>query len=263
MRTRQVLLAIPLIFMASGFAKSQQLTNSVDMDINFNARTCWENNFGNVCTIGMNQYSTKTIALEALPNNPNCGSTTVPPVPPSESEGTTPPPQSKEIVLPSIDFLQSGTQDSKNLINQCETRAWRGHWIDLLYNNGKRFIGVVTVEKSLVSLSSEPSQDRTWYRVTVEIMDMKKTVAKMNTDFEFWDQLPSASLESMPIDDGSATTTITLNISKALYLIISPAPSPLPLPGNPVASPTPSKLLHGHLPQSVWNVTIGQLSNKP
>lgn len=215
-----IIFAMGLCSICPNSLYAQTQNSTVQMGINFNAQTCWQNNFANVCSIGIGQDPTKNIKLEALYTD--CAQTTP-------------------------DY-------------QCIARNWRGHWIDLLYNDGRRYVGIVTIEKNLISMSSQPNTDRTRYTVTVEILDMKKTVAKMNTSFESWDQLPYATLESMPIENGNATTTITLTIDKAFELIIAPSPSPITTP-IPSYYPSPMNLKNSSssLPKARWNILRGQL----
>jgi hypothetical protein len=244
------------VIFVTHFAQAQQQNTQVNMSIYFNAQSCWQSDYNNVCTIGVNRDSFKIIPLEPLfygcANPPSNGgsSGSIGPVPWSE---TTPSP------------LQPGEPN----LGQCDPRNWRGHWIDLLYHDGKRYVGIVTVEKSLISMSSQPNMDKTWYTITVEILDMKKIVAKMSTSFENWDELPSAALESMPIEKGSTTTTISLNIGKAFEMIIAPSPSPIATPyptpspyPQPTNWPSPSSSSILQKSKSIWNVSKGQLSIK-
>jgi hypothetical protein len=238
-----IILSFGLLYQNPGNAQHQSPT--LQLGIIFNAQTCWQNNFSNICSIGTTRSPNKTVQLEPLFGGCTNQPTPMPVEPPT------------------------GSPYEPQPIEQCELRNWKGHWIDLLYNDGKRYIGIVTIEKSLVSMSSQPNTDRAWYVVSVEILDNKKLVAKMNTSFENWEQLPMAILESTPIESGNTTTTITLSIDRAYDLIIEPNPRPTSIPiasPLPTVFPTPFRLKDSpiNLPKAKWNLIKGQLNlSKP
>lgn len=84
---------------------------------------------------------------------------------------------------------------SDGKFRRCKSYQWQGHWIDMFYGgSGKRFIGIITVTKTLISKNSQAGSESNWYSMEVEILGKSKTVAKMSSGFSSWDQLQTVTL---------------------------------------------------------------------
>lgn len=94
-------------------------------------------------------------------------------------------------------------------VGTCPSYMWQGHWIDLFNTSyGRRFIGIITVTKSLISRSSQNGPDSYWYSIEVEILGKSKTVAKMSSGFSSWDQLQTVTLlAEEEVQEGYSTKT--------------------------------------------------------
>lgn len=96
----------------------------------------------------------------------------------------------------------------------------QGHWIDLeqtYYYPGKRYIGIVTITKSMSSQESNKEENLDWYHIEVEVLGKGKTLAKMETGVRSIGQLQSVKLLADEIEEDSATITTYLNVGPSLF----------------------------------------------
>ncbi len=109
----------------------------------------------------------------------------------------------------------------------CEP-SLRGEWIKSKFVYGKRFIGIISVNKQIIRFERRPEFE-TYYWVNVEILEGGKTVAKMTTSFTDWSQFPPVLLEGPTLEritpTGKTTSTVTLSLGKSMELV---TPGPLP-----------------------------------
>ncbi len=241
------------LFTVSSIA--QMKAEQVKMYVIFNTQTCSEPANGVIMCSAPFYNTATTKSIDLYPANFTCNS----------SSGTTPSQPPEKISTSFKSFLLEN-----NIYDECQASYWKGHWIDLIYGD-KRYVGIVTVDKSLISLSSKEGETKTWYTVVVEILDSKRVIAKMSTQFENWNQLPNATLESNPVESGNLQSQVRLSVGPERTLIIDPG-----TPTNPIESPLPSpsptlgssnnkdnysdsKRSNHLMAQPIWKVEIGNL----